>query len=44
MRLKRRLATRQIPGFPEQKSAEIIEWECRECDYFEEYEPEAPGS
>lgn len=45
MRLKRHTRVRHIPGIPEGKTFEVAEWECPECDYFEEYVPpsEAPG-
>ena len=45
MRLKRRTRVQQIPGLPETKVIEVAEWECPECDYFEDYVPqtEAPG-
>ena len=38
MRLKRRTRVEPIPGLPEQKSVDLAEWECPECDYFEEYD------
>jgi predicted RNA-binding Zn-ribbon protein involved in translation (DUF1610 family) len=41
MRLKRHTRVRHIPGLPEARTIEIVEWECPECDYFEEYVPPA---
>jgi hypothetical protein len=42
MRLRRHTRTRRIPGLSEEKSIEVVEWECPECDYFEE--PEEPAA
>jgi hypothetical protein len=36
MRLKRHTRVRQIPGTAETRTIEVAEWECPECDYFEE--------
>ena len=41
MRLRRHTRVRQIPGLPEQKPFEVVEWECPECDYFEEFQDES---
>ena len=41
MRLKRRTQERHIPGHSDAKTIEIVEWECPECDYFEEFVPDA---
>lgn len=38
MRLKTRSRVQQIPGLPGQKTVELVEWECPECDYFEEFD------
>jgi C4-type Zn-finger protein len=38
MRLRTHTRVRQVPGLPEQKTIEITEWECPECDYFEEFD------
>lgn len=43
MRLKRHQRVRRIPGRAEEKPVEIVEWECPECDYFEEFDEEAAG-
>ena len=40
MRLRRHTRVRTIPGLPEIKTIEIVEWECPECDYFEEVDSE----
>jgi hypothetical protein len=39
MKIKRHVRVRQIPGLAEPKTIEVVEWECPECDYFEEYDP-----
>jgi hypothetical protein len=41
MRLKRHARVRHIPGTAEEKPVEIVEWECPECDYFEEFDEDA---
>ncbi len=38
MRLVTRLVTVQISGLPAPTAREYQEWECPECDYFEEAE------
>jgi hypothetical protein len=38
MRLKRHERIRQIPGTAEKRAIEVVEWECPECDYFEEFD------
>jgi C4-type Zn-finger protein len=36
MRLRPHTRVRRIPGTTEDKTIETEEWECPECDYFEE--------
>jgi hypothetical protein len=43
MRLRRHERVRRIPGHPEERGIEVLEWECPECDYFEEFEDPGPG-
>jgi hypothetical protein len=38
MRLKPHTRLQTIPGTAETKPIEVIEWECPECDYFEEFD------
>jgi C4-type Zn-finger protein len=40
MRLKRHSRAQVVPGRTEQKQIEVVEWECPECDYFEEFSEE----
>jgi predicted RNA-binding Zn-ribbon protein involved in translation (DUF1610 family) len=42
MRLRHHTRVRQLPGLPERKTIEIVEWECPECDYYEEFEEPSP--
>ena len=44
MRLRRHDRVRHIPGLPERKPIEVLEWECPECDYFEEFEEPKSGT
>lgn len=44
MRLKHHTRIVKLSGLPEKKAVEVAEWECPECDYFEEYEPPGPGT
>ena len=41
MRLKRHSRVQVLPGRAEQKQVEVLEWECPECDYFEEASEDA---
>jgi acetone carboxylase gamma subunit len=41
MRLKTREQVDYIPGQSQTVRTEIKEWICPDCDYFEEWEPEA---
>jgi C4-type Zn-finger protein len=43
MRLKTHERLVQIPGLPEVRKHEVTEWECPECDYFEEYDAKESG-
>jgi len=38
MRLQAREETTVFPGSSETRTRTLVEWVCRECDYFEEYD------
>lgn len=40
MRLKHHDRVVRVPGSAQQKTVQVAEWECPECDYFEEYNEE----
>jgi hypothetical protein len=44
MRLRQHTRTRHIPGHHEPRVIEVAEWECPECDYFEEVDEREGGS
>jgi hypothetical protein len=38
MRLKESEMTDRVPGTPQSRTTRVLEWQCPECDYFEEVE------
>jgi hypothetical protein len=43
MQLREREITDRVPGTNETKTTKSYEWQCPECDYYEDYDADEDG-